>query len=555
MPIPDTSRQLLQKTLGQGEETQVQRTAFDQSARAASGSQGTQPSFADTLDEAQANLKQAYGNLAREKQKLMTEKTKLELRKEIMSNSAIQELIKMRGELTRKATGTSTKIEGKADVNPLAQGKLKGGDISSLVGAMSDVSGDIETRGAGVKTVIDAITRQQQQDLEGAKTEFDAAKGVLGAQLDVSAEGRQQALLPGQLENQNLQNTRLGQQISGTEPLTAEQILKVGETFANPEAVLSFLQNRQQSGSINRPQRNLNPLNLKVSPFTQKFVDNGMATVDPVPATDGGYFLKFNDLGAAITASKNLLFEGANYKNLSVDAALRRWSGKGYGAEIVKGVPAGKAMKDLTVQEEAAIIKAMMAREGFTAGASKQQLSDIFAPRTEGKPADFGVINQIVDNIRQDPDIANFRKVNNSLSNILSASQQNSGVGDLTLLREYAKLVDPNTGVREEEFASMASAQGALAARGVQLSQGMINGKRLTPGARADFVRNAQNVFQQYKVNYDTALQRASLQSQSAGVNPELVLPKLLNEGMKTAPQGQAKEGVTSSGLKYKIIP
>lgn len=547
MPIPNTSRQLLQKTLGQGEETQVQRTAFDQSARASQGQE--MPSFADTLDEAQANLKQAYGNLAREKQKLMTEKTKLELKKEIMSNSAIQELIKMRGELTRKSTSAPTKIEGRADVNPLAQGKLQGADVSALVGAMSDVSGDIETRSSGINTVINAITNQQKQDLEGAKTEFDAARGVLSSQLDVAGEERQQALLPGQLQQQNLQNTRLGQQVTGTEPITTEQIISLGEKFANPEAIIEFLQNRQQSGTANLGQRHNNPLNLKVGSLSQPWIDNGKATIGQA-GLDGGKFVKFNSVEDGFAAAQNALFSSPFYGNKTLEDAMRTWSGKGYGAEVSPTLPRNKPLSQFTVQQQQRLVMDMAKREGFFAGASKQQQKDIFAPREE-KKADFGVINQIVDNIRQDPDISNFRKVNNSLSNILSASQQNSGVGDLTLLREYAKLVDPNTGVREEEFQSMASAQGALAQRGVQLTSGMITGKRLTPGARADFVKNAQNVFSQYKANYDTALQRASLQSQAAGVNPDLVLPKLLNEGMKNAP----KEGVTSSGLKYKIVP
>lgn len=247
--IPATSRELLLKTLGQGGETQTQRTAFDQSARAASNTPAT-PGFSDTMDDAIANLKSAYSSLAKEKQKLMTENTKLALRKELMSNSAIQDLIKMRGDLTRQVQNAPTKIEGRADINPLVQGRVQGGDIASLVGAMSDVSGDIETRGTGVKSVIDAITSQQKQDLEGAKTEFDAAKSVLGSMIDVSGERRQQALLPGQLEAQQWDIETKKQKATGTEPLTIDQILKAQEQGEGGIAALEYYQNRGNNTGI-----------------------------------------------------------------------------------------------------------------------------------------------------------------------------------------------------------------------------------------------------------------------------------------------------------------
>ena len=381
MAIPNTSRELLLKTLGQGGETQVQRTAFDQSA--ASGSAGTSaPSFADTMDEAVGNLKKAYGSLSQEKQKLMTEKTKLELRKELMSNSAIKELIQMRGDLTRQVQKAPSKIEGRADVDPLAQGRLQGGDLAALVGAMSDVSGDIETRGTGINTVINAITNQQKQDLEGAKTEFNAAQGLLSSILGVEGEKRQQALLPGQLEGQTLENIGKRQKVTGTEPITPEQIIKVGETFANPEAVLEFLQNRQQTGTANLGQRHNNPLNLKVGSLSQPWLDNGKAEIGQA-GLDGGKFVKFNSVEDGFAAAQNALFNSSFYGNKTLEQAMRTWSGKGYGADVSPGSPKNKPLSQFTVQEQQRLVMDMAKREGFFAGASKQDMKDIFAPRTE----------------------------------------------------------------------------------------------------------------------------------------------------------------------------
>jgi len=113
----------------------------------------------------------------------------------------------------------------------------------------------------------------------------------------------------------------------------------------------------------NRPQRNNNPLNIKASSYTQSFP--GVAGLDPSPASDGGNFLVFDSPQSGLAAAERLITSGS-YTNLSVDAALRRWSGGGYGAEIVPGLK-NKTIGSLTQSELSSLIQTMARREGFYA--------------------------------------------------------------------------------------------------------------------------------------------------------------------------------------------
>lgn len=117
------------------------------------------------------------------------------------------------------------------------------------------------------------------------------------------------------------------------------------------------------SVSMNRPQRNNNPLNIKASDATLSY--SGVSGKDPKPATDGGQFLVFESPEAGFDAAKKLL-KTSGYINLSLDEAMKRWSGGGYGSEVLPRLK-GKTIKQLTDDELQALIEAMASREGFYA--------------------------------------------------------------------------------------------------------------------------------------------------------------------------------------------
>lgn len=113
----------------------------------------------------------------------------------------------------------------------------------------------------------------------------------------------------------------------------------------------------------NRPQRNNNPLNIKASSYTQSYP--GVTGVDPSSAEDGGQFLTFATPEDGLKAAERLL-RSEGYRGLTVDAAMRRWSGGGYGGDVAPQL-AGKTVAALSPAELQALIDAMANREGFYA--------------------------------------------------------------------------------------------------------------------------------------------------------------------------------------------
>lgn len=112
--------------------------------------------------------------------------------------------------------------------------------------------------------------------------------------------------------------------------------------------------------------RNNNPGNIKVpagglEEAIRRYGDPNV-TVDPSPAADGGYFLKFSDPTIGFNAIGKLLDVG--YKNLTVDAAMKRWSNNGYDSEIVPNIPKGKTIGQLSSKERTDLTNAMIRREG-----------------------------------------------------------------------------------------------------------------------------------------------------------------------------------------------
>lgn len=118
--------------------------------------------------------------------------------------------------------------------------------------------------------------------------------------------------------------------------------------------------------SQNRADRNNNPLNIKASDFTLGF--SGVSGVEQKPAEDGGNFLQFQSASSGFDAAKRLWTEGRAYKGVSVDTALKRWSGNGYGGALANsvGIDPKRAAQDLSSAELNRLMEAMARREGFT---------------------------------------------------------------------------------------------------------------------------------------------------------------------------------------------
>lgn len=177
---------------------------------------------------------------------------------------------------------------------------------------------------------------------------------------------------------------RQDQQITST-PLPTQQI-PTQQTYIPPTTST----NTPLSDRLN------NPLNIKYGGATKHLLDQGVATLGP-KATDGGNFLHFTSQEEGYKAAGALL-TGPNYKDLSVQDALKKWSGKGYGGEIVakQGIDPSKKIKDLSPNERAILVSQMAQIEGgpqstASRGVQQQngQIPQALDAITPGTPAPY----------------------------------------------------------------------------------------------------------------------------------------------------------------------
>lgn len=132
-------------------------------------------------------------------------------------------------------------------------------------------------------------------------------------------------------------------------------------------------------------------------------------------------------------------------------------------------------------------------------------------------------LNSLRDDMRQDLAIKTFKQARPLYDSIEAAAQLSNGVGDLAMLRNFARLLDPNTGVREEEYRSMQSAVGSLRAMGVRITKGMVTGEQLTDAGRKEFLRAAKEIYSSYTTRATSAMDLFKGHAKRLGLDPGLL--------------------------------
>lgn len=115
-----------------------------------------------------------------------------------------------------------------------------------------------------------------------------------------------------------------------------------------------------------------------------------------------------------------------------------------------------------------------------------------------------------------------FEVTRDAMGRVEAAADDPSPAGDLALIFNYMKVLDPSSVVRESEFQT-ASATGSLEQRAEAFLERMTGGKRLSASQRFDFVARAQKLFESQMGIQE---KRVSTYRRIAGeidVDPELV--------------------------------
>lgn len=113
-----------------------------------------------------------------------------------------------------------------------------------------------------------------------------------------------------------------------------------------------------------------------------------------------------------------------------------------------------------------------------------------------------------------------FNEVAASFSRLNSASKDDSGASDIAMIYSYMKMLDPGSVVREGEFATAENA-GGVGEKIRNLYNKAIDGTRLTPKVRADYLSVAKRLNNESMVKFNKLKRRYKGISERAGLNPE----------------------------------
>lgn len=208
----------------------------------------------------------------------------------------------------------------------------------------------------------------------------------------------------------------------------------------------------------------------------------------------------------------------------------------------------------------AQVLGSQQGAQGFTLSpgqarfdAQGNPVAGVAPDRTEGRKEAFG--NAKV--LRQEflTQSKPFKEVRDSFTRIRSVSKNPSAAGDLALIFNFMKMLDPGSVVRESEFRTAEDAKGWLGRMdkegsavpaNVRLAiQKATTGQKLLPAQRTDFLTQADNLFQSQLGNQSELENIYNGLAQRAGVNQKDVVVDFRVQPDKDAPKETAGGALT----------
>lgn len=146
-----------------------------------------------------------------------------------------------------------------------------------------------------------------------------------------------------------------------------------------------------------------------------------------------------------------------------------------------------------------------------------------------------------------------FVDVRDSYNRITSSAKDPSAAGDLAVIFNYMKMLDPESVVRESEFATAANSAGVPERIRAQYNK-VLNGERLAAKTRADFVDRAKRLYQEQSKTHSKLRQEYERLAKSYGANPtDVIIDYSIDAGKEQDPYeiGQIYESADGKRAKY----
>lgn len=137
-----------------------------------------------------------------------------------------------------------------------------------------------------------------------------------------------------------------------------------------------------------------------------------------------------------------------------------------------------------------------------------------------------------------------YREVRDAMGRIDAAGTSPTAAGDAALLTAYMKMLDPTTGVRNEEIKN-AENVGGLPQRAAGWLEWLKGGAPLQESVRKDFLERAKKLYAQYMKDYEDVGGQYRTLAQRQGYNPANVV---LDYRSTTPAGGRGGQGATTGG-------
>lgn len=140
-----------------------------------------------------------------------------------------------------------------------------------------------------------------------------------------------------------------------------------------------------------------------------------------------------------------------------------------------------------------------------------------------------------------------FRSVRDAYNRVQASAKNPSAAGDMALIFNYMKILDPGSTVREGEFAT-AQNSGSVPTKISNMYNRAINGKRLDDIQRSDFLDRSKSLFNAQTKTYEAAKNQYTNIAKAYDLNPENVV-----SGFDNPPTGEMASPTTEE--EYNALP
>ncbi len=142
-----------------------------------------------------------------------------------------------------------------------------------------------------------------------------------------------------------------------------------------------------------------------------------------------------------------------------------------------------------------------------------------------------------------------YRAVRTSFSKVQETAKSPSAAGDLALIFNYMKMLDPGSVVREGEFATAQSAAG-VPTQVRNVYNRLVSGERLAPEQRQDFLNQAYNVYSAQASGQNLLEEQYRDLAERSGYDPENVVIDYQGKLREMTPLGQVTTEVEAGGTE-----